>query len=104
MDKPGSFKAIEHNGKQVKFNGFLTDRFTDQAIRMIDSTSKPFFLFLSYTAPHGPLQAEEADLARADNRDPYAALVQNMDDNIGRLIVYLEDQKLRDNTPYLVLQ
>ncbi|PHS17704.1 MAG: hypothetical protein COA78_02980 [Blastopirellula sp.] len=97
-DRPGDPHGIEHNGKQVKFDGFLTDRFTDQAMRMIDSTDKPFFLFLSYTAPHGPLEAEEADLARADNRDPYAALVQNMDDNVGRLIQYLDQKKLRDNT------
>jgi arylsulfatase A-like enzyme len=97
-DKPGSHKGIEHNGKQVKFEGFLTDRFTDQAIRMIGSTDKPFFMFLSYTAPHGPLEAEEADLARADKRDPYAALVQNMDDNIGRVIAHLEKQKLREKT------
>ena len=97
-DKPGSHKAIEHNGKQVKFDGFLTDRFTDEAIRMVTATDKPFFLFLSYTAPHGPLEAEEADLARADKRDPYAALVQNMDDNIGRLIATLEEKGLRENT------
>ena len=97
-DKPGNPKAIEHNGEQVEFDGFLTDRFTDQAIRMVSSTEKPFFLFLSYTAPHGPLEAEEADLARADNRDPYAALVQNMDDNIGRFIDSLEAEGLRKNT------
>lgn len=97
-DRPGSFKAIEHNGQQVKFEGFLTDRFTDQAMRMIDSTDQPFFLFLSYTAPHGPLEAEETDLARADNRDPYAALVQNMDDNIGRVIAFLDEQNLREKT------
>ena len=97
-DKPGSYKAIEHNGKQLSFEGFLTDRFTDQAIRMVTSAEKPFFLFLSYTAPHGPLQAEEADLARADKRNPYVALVQNMDDNIGRFIKALEDKGIRDNT------
>ena len=97
-DRPGDPHAIEHNGEQVKFEGFLTDRLTDQAIRMVGSTEKPFFLFLSYTAPHGPLEAEEADLARADNRDPYAALVQNMDDNVGRLLKSLNEQGLRENT------
>ena len=97
-DKPGSRKAIEHNGEQEAFEGFLTDRFTDQAIRMIDGTDKPFFLFLSYTAPHGPLEAEEADLARAAGRDPYVALVQNMDDNIGRLLAHLEKRNLRERT------
>lgn len=97
-DRPGDPHGIEHDGEQVAFDGFLTDRFTDHAIRMIASSEKPFFLFLSYTAPHGPLEAGEADLARADGRDPYAALVQNMDDNIGRLISHLEKQQQRDNT------
>ncbi len=97
-DKPGDPHGIEHNGTQVKFEGFLTDRFTDNAIRMIDETDKPFFMFLSYTAPHGPLEAEKADLDRAHNRDPYVALVQNMDDNIGRLVSHLEQKDLRKDT------
>ncbi|MHC4993802.1 MAG: sulfatase-like hydrolase/transferase [Planctomycetota bacterium] len=97
-DRDGNVKAIEHNGKRGKFEGFLTDRITDQALRMIGSTDKPFFLYLSYTAPHGPLEAEEADLARARNRDPYAALVQNMDDNVGRLVDFLDKQNRRENT------
>lgn len=97
-DKPGNPHAIEHNGEQVEFEGFLTDRFTDEAIRMIGSTEAPFFLFLSYTAPHGPLEAEEDDLARAADRDPYSALVQNMDDNVGRLVEFLEAEDLRENT------
>ncbi len=96
-DKQGDPHAIEHNGKQVKFEGFLTDRFTDEAIRMAKSAKNPFFLFLSYTAPHAPLEAEQADLDRA-NQDAYVALVQNMDDNIGRLIASLEEQEIRDNT------
>jgi arylsulfatase A-like enzyme len=96
-DKLGSPHAIEHNGEQVKFEGFLTDRFTDEAIRMAKSSKNPFFLFLSYTAPHAPLEAEKADLDRA-NQDAYVALVQNMDDNIGRLIASLEEQGIRDNT------
>lgn len=96
-DKPGSRRAIEHNGQPVRFEGFLTDRFTDQAIRMIDATDRPFFLFLSYTAPHGPLQAEQDDLDRADG-DPYAALVQNLDDNIGRLLAHLDKRELREDT------
>ncbi len=90
--------AIEHNGKHIKFEGHLTDRMTDEAIRMIGTNKeKPFFMFLSYTAPHGPLQATPKDLAKADG-DPYRALVQNMDDNIGRLVADLKKQKRYDNT------
>ncbi|MCH2205420.1 MAG: sulfatase-like hydrolase/transferase [Lentisphaerales bacterium] len=92
-----NFHKIEHNGQQVKFEGFLTDRMTDQAIRMINETEKPFFMFLSYTAPHDPLQATESDLQKAQNK-PYWALIQNMDDNIGRLVKFLENKQIRKKT------
>lgn len=45
---------------------YSTDAFTDQALSYIDEASEsgaPFFLFLSYTAPHDPLQAREEDIA-----------------------------------------
>jgi arylsulfatase A-like enzyme len=54
-DKQGSDKAIEHNGNQVKFEGHLTDRLGDQAVNFIeDNKDRPFFAYLSFTAPHGP--------------------------------------------------
>ena len=96
-DKPGNPHAIEHNGKQVKFEGYLTDRMTDQAISMIDSTDKPFFMFLSYTAPHGPFHAKPDDIKNAQNVT-YWAMIQNMDENIGRLIALLEKKNIRENT------
>ena len=97
-EKLGNWHSIEHNGKHVKFDGFLTDRMTDAAIDMIQSDQKaPFFMFLSYTAPHSPIQPTPEDKAKA-NGNGYHALIQNMDDNIGRLITYLEKNELRDNT------
>ncbi|NQX91988.1 MAG: sulfatase-like hydrolase/transferase, partial [Flavobacteriales bacterium] len=97
-DEPGNAHNIEHNGKQIAFKGFLTDRMTDQAIRMAESSRNvPFFMFLSYTAPHAPLQAKPEDLEKA-NGNPYVALVQNMDKNIGRLLNHLEQIGKRDNT------
>ena len=45
---------------------YMTKAITDSAINMIHSVrdEKPFFLYLSYTAPHWPLQAEAEDIAR----------------------------------------
>ena len=63
-DKPGNYHANERDGKQVKFEGYLTDVLGDQAIEFIKQPSDdPFFVYLSFTAPHGPLQATEEDLA-----------------------------------------
>ncbi len=97
-EKFGNYHSIEHNGEHVKFEGFLTDCMTDAAINMVETDKKaPFFMFLSYTAPHGPLQATPEDKARA-NGNAYHALIQNMDDNVGRLVTWLEENQLRDNT------
>lgn len=45
---------------------YLTDLITDHALSFIkdSSTNKPFFLYLSYTAPHWPLHAKEEDIQR----------------------------------------
>jgi arylsulfatase A-like enzyme len=97
-DKPGNPKAIEENGKQVNFEGYLSDRLGDQAIQYIEQNkANPFFMFLSFTAPHAPLQAKKEDLKLCNN-DPYAALIYNMDQNIGRVIKSLENCKIRENT------
>ncbi|MDD2600242.1 MAG: sulfatase-like hydrolase/transferase [Kiritimatiellae bacterium] len=97
-DKPGNFHAIEHNGKQVPFEGYLSDCLADRAIEFVKLSGKnPFFIFLSFTAPHTPLHAKPEDLKAADN-NPYVALIQNMDMNIGRLLNTLQAQDLRENT------
>lgn len=103
-DKPRSHRAIERDGKQVKFEGYLTDVLGDQAIDFIKQPSdKPFFAFLSFTAPHGPLQATPEDLARFESienkrRRTYAAMIWAMDRAIGKVLAHLEATKQLDNT------
>ena len=48
---------------------YSTEAFTDRAVdfiekSVVDGPEDPFFLFLSYQAPHNPLQAREADIQR----------------------------------------
>ncbi|MFN7933975.1 MAG: arylsulfatase [Bryobacteraceae bacterium] len=53
---------------------YITDDFTRQAVQMLEqpaTTQRPFFLYLAYTAPHFPIQAPAADIAR--NRGRYTA-------------------------------
>jgi arylsulfatase A-like enzyme len=56
-------------------DSYSSDDFTDRAIRFIAADSspsdQPFFLYLSYQAPHNPLQAPKADILR--NRGKYLA-------------------------------
>ncbi len=114
---------------------YLTDRLTDEAIRLIENKDeRPFFLNLWYYAVHIPIQAKRdkvekykskaetlgLDKARAFEEggffpcehkrgmrivrrliqsDPaYAAMVESLDENVGRLLQALEDAGEADNT------
>jgi len=66
------------------------------------SKDKPFFLFLSYNAPHLPLQATEKYLSRfpelEGKRKVYAAMVSAVDDGVGLVLGKLEELQLMENT------
>jgi arylsulfatase len=63
-----------HNYTRIEPEGedyYYTDAVSDQAARMIEDAAKggrPFFLHVSYTAPHWPLHAFEEDIARYQGR------------------------------------
>ena len=104
-DEGDSYKTwILRNHEPVKTEQYLTDEFSDDAVRFIESNKdKPFFLFLSYNAPHTPMQATEEYLARFPGiedkkRRTYAAMVSAMDDGIGRVLAKLNELGLDENT------
>ena len=103
-DKPSSTKRIEKNGATVPFDGYLTDVFGQQAIKFLeDDSEKPFFLYLSFTAPHGPMHATEEDLERFKNitdkkRRTYAAMIWAMDRAIGKVLSSLDESGQTENT------
>lgn len=95
---------IMKNHDHVKTEKYLTDEFSDEAVRFVEKyKEEPFFLFLSYNAPHGPLQATEKYLSRFDNiqdskRKTYAAMVSAVDDGVGMLLNKLNELNLMENT------
>ncbi|MDC0291661.1 sulfatase-like hydrolase/transferase [Verrucomicrobiales bacterium] len=96
---------LERNGEPIEefSNPYLTDFFTDEGIGWITDQEKPWFLFMSYNAPHGPLQATEEDLARFENiKDPkrrtYAAMMWALDRGVGRLRNHLEEAGQLEDT------
>ena len=98
-DKAGDPHGIEHNGVQVAFEGHLTDRLTDRAIEYIQADAEqPFFIFLSYTAPHGPLESKPEDLEAVGSDDHYLGLIYGMDRNIGRILDVLRESGEINNT------
>ncbi|MGI9455239.1 MAG: sulfatase-like hydrolase/transferase [Aeoliella sp.] len=97
-------RVIQLNGKPTPETGYVTDRFGQGAVDFIElNKDEPFFLFVSFTAPHGPLHAKKEDLAALTHienrrRRTYAAMVKSMDDNIGLVLDALRDQGLEENT------
>jgi arylsulfatase A-like enzyme len=83
---------------------YLTDAFAREAVAFIGRHQKePFFLYLAFNAPHGPLQAPEKYLKRFDTipdekRRTYAAMVSAMDDAIGLVLGKLRSAGLEENT------
>ncbi len=89
---------------------YLTDRLTMEAERFIDAArvaEKPFFLFLSHHAPHTPIEGKPALVAkyraklRAGLRHrnaAYAAMVESLDESVGRVLGHLERRGLAKNT------
>jgi arylsulfatase A-like enzyme len=87
---------------------FLTDKLTDAAIAFIDSAGKqPFCLYLAHHAPHTPIEApkELVDHFQARLKPEmkhqnagYAAMVKNLDENVGRVLDHLKTRGLLDNT------
>jgi len=103
-DQPDNNRRIEENGEQVAFDGYLTDVFGDKAVEFIDQDpDTPFFLYLSFTAPHTPMHATEEDLARFEHiedtkRRTYAAMIWAMDRAIGEVLSRLESLGVADDT------
>ena len=98
---------LERNGKPLtEFSSpYLTDFFTDEALRWLQTheQEKPWFMYLSYNAPHGPMHATEQDLAKFAHiknkkRRIYAAMMLALDRGIGRVMKHLDKTGQRKNT------
>jgi arylsulfatase A-like enzyme len=104
-DESSSYRTwIMKNHEPVQTKKYLTDEFSEEAVRFVERHQKEhFFLYLAYNAPHGPLQATQEYLDRFPNiedkkRKTYAAMVSALDDGVGRLLDKLESLHLDENT------
>jgi len=114
--------SLLHNGKRIQTQGYCSDVYTDAVIRFItEHRSEPFFVYLPFNCPHGPFQIaeeyfkpyEEMNLKPGDfpkvphghplksippNTAKVYGMVQNIDDNLGRLFEKLDQLGLAENT------
>ncbi len=113
---------LRRNGTWVKTRGYVSDVITDAAIEFITAHQRqPFFTYLAFNAPHTPLEVPAAKYAKykamnmtaedfagpgtpmGGNFDPDVTakiygMVENIDDNVGRLLATLETLGLTDRT------
>jgi len=97
------------NQKEIDPKGHATDLFSQWAIDYIKDRSRskqPFFLYLAYNAPHTPIQppkdwfekVKKREKNISDKRARLVALIEHMDDGIGKVIASLKDNGLDNNT------
>lgn len=86
---------------------YLTDRLTNEAITFLKNVgNQPFFMNFATYAVHSPLQAKEEIIqkykkkviGKGQKNAIYAAMIETLDQNIGRLIQSLKDEHKFDNT------
>lgn len=88
---------------------YLTDRETDEAVKFIQSHSNsPFFLYLPRYSVHTPLQAKPEKIAKyrekaakvggIQTNPTYAAMIESLDESVGRILATLEKLKIDDRT------
>jgi arylsulfatase A-like enzyme len=135
MGQPGDFTTffkrdssyydpvLWYNGEQKEYKGYCSDIFADEAVAFIEKNhEKPFFCYLSFNAPHTPLQVpgeyydmykdidpasgfenddrpfpQMSEKDKEDARRVYA-MVSNIDDNVGKILQKLEELEIADHT------
>jgi arylsulfatase A-like enzyme len=97
---------IVRGTQPVDEKDYLTDAFTREAVAFIESHQKqPFFLLLSYNAPHAPLEASDTYLDRVigvtggdHRRRIYAAMIAALDAGVGAVETKLKETGILQNT------
>ncbi len=106
-DQPNSYfdPWLWDGDEKVRKSGYCTDIFFDAALGFIEAnSSEPFFVYLPTNTPHTPLQVAEdlwkpyADAGLDEDTARVYGMVENIDDNLGRLLAGLEELGLRENT------
>ncbi len=121
--------TLFRNGHEVQMKGYCTDIFFDAAMEFIDQTVQSgdnFFAYIATNAPHGPFHDVPKDLyeqyrevdfspilvnkipakrmaAETDKLARIAAMITNIDENVGRLFEKLDDLRVRENTIVIYL-
>jgi len=107
--------VLEHNGKIVKGEGYITDDLTNHALAFIEQNkSRPFFCYLPFNTPHSPMQVPDRfyeklrnhpiEMRSREQKEDLQttrcalAMCENIDWNVGRVLKKLEELNLAGKT------
>ena len=86
---------------------YVTDRLADEALHFIEQhVDEPFFLYLPHFAVHTPIQAkpeltekyQDQPASHGQHHPAYAAMIESLDESVGRIMARLDELKLADET------
>jgi arylsulfatase A-like enzyme len=95
---------FHEDGKPIYPKGYAGDLITNSLVSRIKSSNGPFFAYLAYNNPHVPYKYDPKYSASYNyergikDRSDYAAMVSQLDDNVGQVLKALKDANLYDNT------
>ncbi len=112
-----------HNGERKHYDGYCADVFFEQSMKWMQTqagSGNPFFTLIPTNTPHQPYYAHAHDIAEMEavvNNSPFSsmdeamkynfirflAMIRNIDDNMGKLMDFLEDNSLSENTILIFL-
>jgi len=94
--------------EELQPDDHIGDKLTDKAVAFITenaNTEKPFMLMLSHYLVHGPLAAKSSYIEKYKEKPPtdqgnpvYAAMIQSVDESIGRILQTINDTGIDNNT------
>lgn len=93
-----------HNGKPEQYTGYCTDIWFDNAQQFIEENQdQPFFCFLPTNTAHSPYHvSDQYSEVYKDNENiphpPFYGMISNIDENIGKLIAFLKENEMMENT------
>jgi len=105
-DKP--IPSGRYAGLEEETDEYLADRLTRIALEWLDTLpdDQPFFLYLSHYAVHTPIEPRPDYEAHFEGKEPdgghknptYAGMIKSLDDSVGKVLDYLEEHGLANNT------
>ena len=100
----GRFSASFNKSDDFKPDAYLTDYYTNNAIKVIEKNkNRPFFLYIGHWAIHNPLQSLKSDYdlhSHSGNHtlSVYSGMIEALDRSVGKIVKTLEENGLSDNT------